>query len=86
MEHVFYLADFVEMPLEVKVKELWYHKRNLMQTATGYGNKLTTEWMIKIEGRWHRVYCRIFSNIGSPYIIWRKREYIIKYDHHFGGK
>jgi len=50
-------------------KPLWYHKRNLMQTASGYGRKLVTPTMVKYNNRLHRVYCCCFSNSGSLYII-----------------
>lgn len=81
-----YLEDHVEGYPLVKKQPLWYHKRGLMQTATGYGNKLRTEWMVLLDGRWRRVYCRIFSNSGTLYIIWKKEEYIIRDEFSmFGG-
>lgn len=51
------------------VKPLWYHKQNLMQTASGYGRKLRTEYMIKVDNKLHRIYCCIYSNNGTNYII-----------------
>jgi hypothetical protein len=54
--------DFIDAPM-------WYHKRNLMQTATGYGKKLNTGKKFGFNGRYYRVYCSIFSNAGSNYII-----------------
>ena len=48
---------------------LWYHLQGLLQTSTGYGSKLVTEYKIKHNGRFYRVYCAIFSNIGRLYII-----------------
>lgn len=54
---------------------LWYHKRGLMQTATGYGRKIATEKMIKHNGRLKRIYCCIYSNSGSLYIM-DKKEWI----------
>jgi hypothetical protein len=53
--------DLVEAPL-------WFHKRGLMQTASGYGRKLTTEWKAPYNGKLYRVYCTIFSNSGSLWI------------------
>ena len=50
-------------------KPLWYHKKNLMQTATGYGSKITTEYVVKYRNRKYRVYCHQYSNVGSLYII-----------------
>lgn len=40
------------------------------QTANGYGGKLKTSYMIKLDNgyRWYRVYCMCYSNSGSIYI------------------
>lgn len=38
---------------------------------SGYGDKVPTTYMVRYENRWHRVYCRIFSNSGSLYICTR---------------
>ena len=38
-------------------------------SATGYGDKIPTTYMVKYLNVWRRVYCRIFSNIGSLYVI-----------------
>lgn len=54
--------EFIEKPL-------WWHKRGLMQTRTGYGRKLTTDLMIHFNGRLRRVYACVYSNAGSCYII-----------------
>ena len=59
-----YLED-----LETKEKPLWWQERGLMYTATGYGRKIPTSKMVKYKGRWRRVYCCIFSNSGTCYII-----------------
>ena len=50
-------------------KPLWYHKKNIMQTPTGYGNKLTMSYKVPYNGRKYRVYCTCYSNIGTCYII-----------------
>jgi hypothetical protein len=81
-----YLEDHYSGEIKVKESPLWYHEQGLMQTATGYGNKLKTTFMVFVDGRWRRVYCRIFSNIGSLYIIWKRQEYLIKYDHTLTGE
>lgn len=36
--------------------------------ATGYGNRIPTSRMIKVAGRWHRVYAIMYSNAASLYI------------------
>lgn len=57
------------VPTDLVDNPLWWHKRGLMQTATGYGRKLTTSMMIHFNGRLRRIYCCIYSNAGSCYII-----------------
>ena len=42
-------------------------------TASGYGKKIPTSRKVKATGadgreRWYRVYCMIYSNIGTCYI------------------
>lgn len=54
--------------VEVKLSELWWQKKNLLFTATGYGNRIPTRYMIKYNGKWRRVYCCIHSNSGTCYI------------------
>ncbi len=56
---------------------LWYHEKGLMQTASGYGSKLTTEYSINFEGKKRRVYCHIFSNCGTLYIIYKGEKIVI---------
>ena len=54
----------------VTIKELWWQKRGLMFTATGYGSKIPTSYMIKLsDGITRRIYCCIFSNVGSIYVL-----------------
>lgn len=35
---------------------------------TGYGSRLATDLAVNLDGRLHRVYCRIYSNCGSYFI------------------
>jgi hypothetical protein len=48
---------------------LWWQKQGLQKTSTGYGGKIETEKMLKIGKRLYRVYCMIYSNSGSCYIL-----------------
>ena len=50
-----------------------------MPTATGYGNKIPTRHLVKIEGNNHykRVFCRIYSNCGTLYVIDHGQEVLI---------
>ena len=37
-------------------------------SATGYGSRLPTRYMVQYLGRWRRVYARCWSNVASYYI------------------
>jgi hypothetical protein len=56
-------------PLETVEKPLWWQLRGLSYTSTGYGPKIPTSYMVKHNNRMKRVYCRIYSNSGSLFII-----------------
>lgn len=38
------------------------------RSATGYGRKIPTRYMVKLRGRWRRVYVCQISNAGTAYI------------------
>lgn len=46
-------------------------------TASGYGRKIPTTQVVYLAGRKYRIYCRIFSNIGTCYIMFQGREVIV---------
>ncbi len=64
--------------LESKDAPLWWHERGLSYTASGYGRKIPTRTMVKLPGspRWRRVYCCIYSNIGTCYVT-RGKDWIV---------
>lgn len=68
-----------------KQKPLWFHDQGLSETPTGYGSKLRSTWMIKINNRWHRVYISLWSNIGTAYIVLGGKDLILK-DQYFHWK
>lgn len=47
---------------------LWWQKKGLSFTSSGYGSRIPTSWMVHVKGRWRRVYCCIWSNSGTCYI------------------
>lgn len=55
---------------EVPVKEspMPHHELGLSWTASGYGSKIPTEYMVNVNGKWRRVYCKIYSNSGTLFI------------------
>lgn len=59
---------------EVKTSLLWWQKRGLSYTASGYGRKIPTDKMIKVSNRWFRIYCAIYSNCGTLYICRKGKE------------
>ena len=62
--------------MEEKEKLLWWMKRGLSYTSTGYGKKIPTRKMIKHKGRWKRIYCCIYSNVGTCYYMDKGKEII----------
>lgn len=54
--------------VEVKRAPTWWQEKGLQFTASGYGSRIPTEYMVRVGNRWRRVYCRIFSNVGSLFI------------------
>ena len=63
-------SELVEQPL-------WFHKKNLMQTSTGYGKNLKTEYMIRYNNKLYRVYYQCFSNSGTFYIKTKQGDIIL---------
>lgn len=37
-------------------------------SVSGYGKVIPTQYLVKYKNRWRRVYCSIFSNVGTLYI------------------
>jgi hypothetical protein len=50
------------------IKPLWWQEKGLLYSASGCGAKIPTQYMVKFNNRWRRVYCKIYSNIGTLYI------------------
>ena len=55
-------------PVECKIEPLWWQTQGLSFTATGYGSRIPTQYMVKVMGKWRRVYCRCNSNVGTTFI------------------
>ena len=51
-----------------KIQPLWWQENGLSFTASGYGRRIPTRYMVRHNGKWRRVYCCIYSNIGTCYI------------------
>lgn len=58
----------VKAPVEYKEKPLWWQTRGLSFTASGYGARIPTKYMVKYNKKWRRVYCIVYSNSGTLFI------------------
>lgn len=54
--------------VSVKSNPMPHHKLGLQWTASGYGSRIPTEYMILLHGVWRRVYCICYSNAGTLFI------------------
>ena len=43
----------------------------------GYGDKIPTNTMVFVGNKWRRVYCCIYSNIGTCYVLIKGEQVII---------
>lgn len=53
---------------DAKYAPMRHHLAGLSWTASGYGARIPMPYMVRVHGKWRRVYCRIYSNIGTCYI------------------
>lgn len=60
--------SYLTQSVDVKECPLWWQVKGLSFTASGYGVRIPTSYMIKWLGRWRRVYACQISNSGSLYI------------------
>lgn len=60
--------SFLTVEVPIKEKILPWQAAGLSYTKSGYGARIPTPYMVRYNGRWRRVYCCIYSNIGSLFI------------------
>lgn len=60
--------SFATVICEAKRAPTWWQLQGLQFTATGYGARIPTEYMVLLNGKWRRVHCRIYSNAGTCFI------------------
>lgn len=77
---VMILASHHLSDLEHKDAPLWWQEQGLSFTASGYGKKIPTRRKVKLPGEkiWRRVYCCIYSNIGTCYVLKGKDWVVIR--------
>lgn len=49
-------------------------------SATGYGPKIPTRYMLEYDGRWRRVYMMQYGNAGSAYVIHKGADLFLDLD------
>ncbi len=76
---VIYAADpFI---ISAAVRELAWQKLGLSYTASGYGKRIPTRYVVHCaDGRTRRVYCRIFSNTGTLFIEYKGAPLVLDHD------
>lgn len=52
---------------DLVMSELEFHKRGLSYTASGYGKKIPSPYMISFNGKLYRLYVTVYSNVGSTW-------------------
>ena len=60
--------SFLTQSVPVKHAPMAHHLAGLTWTASGYGSRIPMPYMVQVFGKWRRVYCRIYSNIGTLFI------------------
>jgi hypothetical protein len=60
--------DVDGVPTPAARRPLWWHERGLSYTTTGYGRRIPTQYVVRLNNRWRRVYICIFSNSGTLYV------------------
>lgn len=49
------------------------------RSRTGYGSKIPLPYMVRtVDTRWRRVYCAIYSNVGTTYVMHGKEKTIVE--------
>jgi hypothetical protein len=61
-------GPYLTESVEVKESLLDWQRRGLSYTASGYGARIATGYMVRYEGRWRRVYSYCYSNVGTTFI------------------
>ena len=64
---------------QVKIDPLKWQKLGLQYTASGYGAKIPTQYKAFIAGKFRRVYCKIYSNIGVLFVMLGKQKQIVDF-------
>lgn len=59
---------FQTVETEAKEEPLRWQLLGLTYTASGYGAAIPSRYMVRFNGRWRRVYVKVYSNSGTLYL------------------
>jgi hypothetical protein len=63
------MIKYLEGEYTLVERPLWWQKRGLQETATGYGARLRSSKMVQFpDGKLRRVYITCYGNSGSAWI------------------
>ena len=69
---------FLIYPAVPLSEPLDWQKRGRSFTSSGYGKKIPTTHVLYLFGRRYRIYCDIYSNAGTSYIIYQGEKVIVE--------
>ena len=75
MNRTVYLGD---SPVTAEFRPMSHHVAGLTYTRSGYGAKIPTPYMVSLGGRLRRVYCTVYSNMGTCWIMVNGKKEIVR--------
>lgn len=60
--------------ISYKEKDIITDSKAKNRSKTGYGSKIVTSKMLKVGKKKHRIYCMVYGNSGSCYIVKGKKK------------
>ena len=71
-------VEYLVYPAHRFSEPLPWQQAGLTYTATGYGRKIPTSNCVSLNGRRYRIYCTIYSNIGTCWINYMGRRVVVE--------
>ena len=71
------MVKYTDYALTTDVKRTVTPRHN---SATGYGGKIPTPYMVRYAERWRRVYAMVYGNGASCYIIYKSENLFLDLD------
>ena len=63
---------------EVITDLLWWQVCGLSYTATGYGGKIPSTRMVRLNNRWRRIYVAQYSNAGTAWVVLNGEKQVVE--------